>query len=270
MDAELTPGTLIEVASVPNFRDLGGYATADGRRVRPGVLYRSTALARLSDDDLPRVHALGLKTVFDLRTDAERDARPDRLPDGASLVVCDVMAGREDATPAQLGALLDDPVQAKELIGDGKSEEFMRAAYRQIVTTQTAHDAYRRLFTSLLDDGVPPALFHCTTGKDRTGWAAAATLLLLGVADDAVMEDYLLTNRYLLPALKFVFDRFETAGGDPELLRPILGVDASYLQTGLDELDAEFGTIEAYFADALGIDAAAQAELRSRLTTGRG
>lgn len=266
MDAELTPGTLIEVASVPNFRDLGGYATADGRVVRSGVLYRSTALARLSDADLPTVDALGLRTVFDLRTEAERESRPDRLPNGATLVVCDVMAGREDATPAQLGALLDDPAQAKELIGDGKSEEFMRAAYRQIVTTPAAHEAYRQLFTSLLDDGVPPALFHCTTGKDRTGWAAASTLLLLGVSADDVMADYLLTNRYLLPALKFVFDRFETAGGDPELLRPVLGVEASYLQTGLDELEAEFGTIEDYFATALGIDAAAQAELRARLT----
>lgn len=267
MDAELRPGTLIEVASVPNLRDVGGYEAADGRRVRSGVLYRSTALARLSDDDLPAVDALGLRTVFDLRTEAERGTHPDRLPDGARLVVCDVMADREDATPAQLGALLDNPVKAKEVIGDGKSEEFMRAAYRQIVGSQTAHDAYRQLFTSLLDDGVPPALFHCTTGKDRTGWAAASTLMLLGVSSDDVMEDYLLTNRYLLPALKFVFDRFETAGGDPELLRPVLGVDASYLQTALAELDAEFGTIEAYFSDALGIDAAAQAELRARLTT---
>jgi protein-tyrosine phosphatase len=267
MDAVPSPGTLIEIASVPNFRDVGGYATADGRTVRSGVLFRSTALAFLSDDDVPTLDALGLRTVFDLRTDAERAARPDRLPDGATLVVCDVMAGREDVTPAQLAALLDDPTKAKELIGGGKSEEFMRAAYRQIVGSQVAHDAYRHLFTSLLDDGVPPALFHCTTGKDRTGWAAAATLLLLGVSGDDVMEDYLLTNRYLLPALKFVFDRFETAGGEPELLRPILGVDETYLQTALTELAAEFGTIEAYFADGLGIDAAAQAELRARLTT---
>lgn len=268
MDAELAPGTLIEVASVPNLRDLGGYATGSGRMVRHGVLFRSTALARLSDDDLAAVEALGLRTIFDLRTEPEREARPNRLPDGATLVVCDVMGDREDATPAQLGALLDDPARAKELIGDGKSEEFMRAAYRQIVTTQTAHAAYGQLFSSLLDDAVPPALFHCTTGKDRTGWAAAATLLLLGVRADDVMHDYLLTNRYLLPALKFVFDRFETAGGDPELLRPFLGVDASYLQTGLDEVAAEFGTIESYFSGALGIDADAQAELRARLTSG--
>ncbi len=267
MDAELTPGALIDVPSVPNLRDLGGHATADGRTVRSGVLYRSTALAFLSDDDAPKLDALGVQTVFDLRTEPERTKRPDRVPAEATLVVCDVMANHEGAAPARMAELMEHPSRAEELIGGGKSEALMVGAYRDFATLDSAHEAYRRLFTTLLDDGAAPALFHCTTGKDRTGWAAATMLLLLGVPRDEVFAEYLLTNTYLLPSLKFVFDRFEAAGGKPELLRPILGVDAAYLQAGLDELERHFGTVERYFAEGLGLDAAAQDQLRALLTS---
>lgn len=266
MDAELTPGALIDVPSVPNLRDLGGHATADGGTVRSGLLYRSTALAFLSDDDAPKLDALGVQTVFDLRTEPERTKRPNRLPAGASMVVCDVMANHEGAAPARMAELLDNPNRAEELIGGGKSEALMIGAYRDFATLDSALGAYRRLFTTVLEEGASPALFHCTTGKDRTGWAAAMTLLLLGVPREEVFTEYLLTNTYLLPSLKFVFDRFEAAGGKPELLRPILGVDASYLQAGLDELEEHFGTVERYFAEGLGVDAAGQQELRALLT----
>ena len=121
------------------------------------------------------------------------------------------------------------------------------------------------MFTTILDDQRRPALFHCTTGKDRTGWAAAATLTLLGVSEEDVLADFLITNRDLLPALKPYFDQFASTGGDPALLRPVLGVEPAYLHAALDEMHNRFGTIEAYFTEGLGIDAEDQQSLRAIL-----
>jgi protein-tyrosine phosphatase len=86
--------------------------------------------------------------------------------------------------------------------------------------------------------------------------------MLLGVSDEDVMRDYLLTNEQLMPVMQSVLDKFRAVGGDPKLLLPVVGVEADYLDAALDEMRAKFGTIEGYFANALGIDDATQQALR--------
>ena len=135
-------------------------------------------------------------------------------------------------------------------------------AYVNIVGLPSALTGYGQFFSTLAQEGKRPALFHCTTGKDRTGWAAAAFLLFLGVSEEDVMREYLLTNDQLLPSLQPVFDEFAARGGDPELLRPVLGVQPEYLNTGLDEMRSRYGTIEGYFETGLGLGADAQVALR--------
>jgi protein-tyrosine phosphatase len=265
MTSQAAPGALIDLASVPNLRDLGGYTTGDGRTVRRGLLYRSTELSNVSGSDEATLAGFGLHTVFDLRTEAEQRSQPDLLPDGVTLIPCDVMADATGAAPAQLEEVLADPATATSLLADGQGAAYMIDAYRQFVTMPSALTAYRRLFSSLLEPGTLPALFHCATGKDRTGWATAALFLLLGVPDEAVRAEYLLTNDHLLPALRPVFDLFAATGGNAELLRPLLGVDASYLDAALDEMRARYGTVQSYFADGLGLDAAAQEQLKALL-----
>lgn len=262
---ETSPGSAIDIASIPNLRELGGYATNDGRRIRDGVLFRSTQLSKLADADRTAFAALGIRTVFDLRTEAERTAEPDPELPGTENVVVDVLAGSADAAPAQLLEVLSDPEAAMAQLGGGRAIAQFSNGYREIVSLDSALAGYGRFFTEIAKPGVRPALFHCTTGKDRTGWAAAATLLLLGVPEDVVRQDYLLSNTYLLPAFQPVFDRFASLGGDPALLRPVVGVDDAYLDAALDEMRTRFGTIEGYFADGLGIDAAGQAALRDVL-----
>ena len=102
-------------------------------------------------------------------------------------------------------------------------------------------------------------------GKDSTGWAAAATLTLLGVSEEDVLADFLITNRDLLPALKPYFDRFASVGGDPALLTPVLGVETAYLHAAFDETHNRFGSIEAYFSEGLRIDADDQQSLHAIL-----
>jgi protein-tyrosine phosphatase len=206
---------------------------------------------------------LGIRSVYDLRTEAERAAQPDRLPPDTEHVLIDVLEDSASAAPAQLLKVLSDPKGAEEMLGGGKAVALFEHAYREIVSLPSARAGYSRLFADLAEEEHRPALFHCTTGKDRTGWAAAAMLMLLGVPDDLVMEEYLLTNTQLLPAEKPVFDEFEAQGGDPELLRPVIGVEPEYLEAARDEMDKEFGTIDAYFAEGLGHDSSAQSALRS-------
>jgi len=259
------PGRRIDIPLLPNLRDLGGYATASGGRVRTGQLYRSTELNHLKGDDLASFAGLGIRVVFDLRTAPERDAEPDVVPDGTEQVVCDVLKDSQGAAPALLGKVLSDPAFAEQMLGGGKAVQLFEGGYREIVGLPSALSAYREFFTRIADDAGRPALFHCTTGKDRTGWAAAATLLLLGVSEEDVFFEYELTNRDLIPALKPVFEQFRAVGGDPHLLEPVLGVDAAYLRAALDEMGKRFGSIEDYFSDGLGIDAGGQQRLRDAL-----
>jgi len=259
---EARPCLLLPCDAIPNLRDVGGYQTSDGRRIRTGLLYRSTALDRASDADLSRLHERGIRTVFDLRTAAEREASPDRVLDDAAMVNLDVMADAPGAPPARIAQLTSQPQKASRLLARTDIDATLDAAYRGLVSLPSARAAYHELFLALADRDALPALYHCTTGKDRTGWATAALLLLLGVPESDVIDDYLLSNGYLLAELQPVLDRFAANGGDPELLKPVLGVKERYLRTALAEVHERYGTIESYFMDGLGLDADARQRLR--------
>lgn len=234
--------------------------------MRTGVLYRSVELSRLQGDDIAAFARLGVRTVFDLRTEPERSAVPDVVPDQVRTVVCDVLGESADAAPAQMMEIAADPAKAAEMFGDGKAVALFEGAYRQIVSSPGALRVYRQFFDGIAAAENRPALFHCTTGKDRTGWAAASTLLLLGVDEDHVFHDYELTNRDLPPAFGPLLERFESEGGDPSILKPVLGVDPAYLRAALAEMRQRFGSIDGYFEKGLGIDAEGRAQLRAALT----
>jgi protein-tyrosine phosphatase len=259
---EVKPGHSLGIESVPNLRDLGGYKTAAGATVATGLVYRSNQLSGIPEGDLEKMAGLGLKTDFDLRTKAERDARADELPPGVKYVVVDVLADSPQAGPAMLEKLMTDPKKANDELGGGKVEEGFRQSYREFVTLPSAQREFGKMFLSLGDREQLPALFHCTTGKDRTGWAAAALLTLLDVPKETVMEDYLRSNDYILPMYQKHIDAFVAAGGDPEIPRAILGVKEEYLDAAFDEMQSKYGTIENYFSEGLGIDAARQKALR--------
>jgi len=251
------------LASVVNLRDVGGHRTRDGSRVRRGQLFRSGALDQLEPGDSATLTGLGLRTVYDLRSQTERTRLPDRLPDGARCVGLDVLAGSGETGPAQLFALLDDPRGADALLGHGRGRRLFEQQYRDFVALPSARAAFGRLFRALADPNRRPALVHCATGKDRTGWAVAALLLLIGVPRDVVRADYLASRAALRAFEGPAMDAFRRRGGDPELLRPIMAVRTAYLATALAEMEARFGTVEAYFEAGLDVDAATQRELRT-------
>ena len=247
---------------MPNLRDLGGYKTSDGSTVAKGLVYRANQLSGIGTEDMQMIANLKLKNDFDLRTEVERNTRPDELPPGVNYVWLDVLADADQAGPAILEKLMKNPEEANVALGGGKVETSFKESYRQFVSLPSAQKGFSQLFLSLGDQNQLPALFHCTTGKDRTGWAAAALLTLLGVPYEVVMEDYLRSNDYILPAYKKVIDAFVEAGGDPAIPPAVLGVKKEYLEAAFDEMKTKYGTMENYFSEGLGIDAAQQKAIR--------
>jgi protein-tyrosine phosphatase len=155
-----------------------------------------------------------------------------------------------------------NPEEANAALGGGQAEEGFKESYREFVSLPSAEEEFRKLFLGLGDKEQLPALFHCTTGKDRTGWAAAALLTLLGVPKDIVMEDYLRSNDYIIPMYQEVIDGFVAVGGEENIPLAILGVKKEYLHAAFEEMETEYGTIEEYFSEGLGIDTAKQKALR--------
>lgn len=261
-EIEKEPGLSLGVVSVPNLRDMGGYKTTDGYTITKGLVYRSNQLYNISEGDMLLLSQLNLKNDFDLRTSVERNDKPDELPAGVNNVWLDVMADLPSSGPANLNALLSDAKKANIDLGNGKVEELFKSAYRHCISLPSAQKSYRELFLALGDKNKLPALFHCATGKDRTGWAAAALLTLLGVPMETVKLDYLRSNDYILPMYDSTIKQFIADGGSPNIPVAVLGVKEEYLDAAFEEMKSKYGNIENYFSEALGINANQQKEIK--------
>ncbi|MGF1428805.1 tyrosine-protein phosphatase [Kitasatospora sp. LaBMicrA B282] len=276
-----------------NARDLGGYRTADGRVLRAGVALRSDGLNRLAEADLPVLTALGIRQVVDLRSlDEVREAGPDRVPglpvadvsavelsaqplsvraagpDGITLHHLPVYAADFDIYVALRDALADrDPAKQYALLGEGKAARMMTGLYRWFVTDPVARERFAAVLRLLAAPDGPPLLFHCTAGKDRTGWVAALLLTALGVDRETVFEDYLLTNTRSAAIIERITASFYERGlmEDPGLLLPLFRADRDYLAAAFAEVEAGWGSFAAFWQDGLGLDEAVLAGLRKNL-----
>ncbi|WP_411105886.1 tyrosine-protein phosphatase [Streptomyces sp. cmx-4-9] len=259
-----TPST-----TVANLRDLGGTPLSGGRTVRPGLVLRSGQLDRLDLRADPAVAALGLRTVIDFRTAPEREAHPDRVPAGVRVLVEDVLADQVSAgrmpAAAQLKDLLSDPAVAEEHLGGGKVQALFGDIYRSFVSSGSGRAAYRTLLTELADPQAGPLLFHCTAGKDRTGWGATVVLALLGADEAALRAEYLSVNPAVKQAFAPMIEGFTAAGGDPDLALALIGVFPEYLEAALDEVATRYGSMEKYVREGLGVPDGTVEALRARL-----
>jgi len=230
-----------------NFRDLGGYKSSDGRRVKWGLLYRSDSLHELSDDDMGFIQRLGIRQIVDFRTTFEKQEDPDRIPEGVNYV--------ERAIDVEGTAVkqLFEKISSGD-IDDLKPRELLQNANRAFVTDQ--RHVYGPHLKSLLDDHNIPSVAHCTGGKDRAGFGAAITLLALGVPEETVISDFMLTNQYTQSKIeKYIWmirlgSFFRT---DPEKIRPLLGVERSYIAAALDQIKRDYGTVRNYIRQGLGM-----------------
>lgn len=249
-------------AGAHNFRDLGGYRSSDGRTVKWGVLYRSDDLADLTDGDLLFMERLGLAQVVDLRSPFEKEQDPDRLPPGTNYVEMPV-----DVEGTAIKELFEAIVKGDT--GDLDIENILVDANRSLVTRNL--EPFRTYVHSLLQPANLPSMAHCTGGKDRAGFAAAVTLLALGVPREQIVHDYLLTNTYTAEQIeKYMWmirfgSLFRT---DPESVRPLLGVEQRYLDAAFDAMEAEYGSLDNFVRQGLQLDEAQLEQLRANLLEG--
>ena len=262
-----TPDARIVVAS-SNLRDLGGLTTSDGHTVRTGQLFRSGHLCDLGDADRAIVRSLGLQTIVDLRRPAEADVKPH--PDLPSVDVVGISVSSDDNEFAVVANAMLDP-RAEPLGPDHITNYF-----RTLVTDHI--DRYRPVFDLATDPDRQPLLFNCTAGKDRTGVVAAVLLRILGVDDNLVMADYLLSNevrRSWIETAK-VDHRQRIAhhlGITPAEVpeermassRALLYCREDYLCAVLDTAEARWGSWDGFVADGLCLDEARLAAFRTSL-----
>ncbi|OMC72499.1 hypothetical protein BK126_05110 [Paenibacillus sp. FSL H7-0326] len=241
-----------------NFRDLGGYRTADGHTVKWGKLYRSDELAALTESDIAYLIKTGLKTDLDYRTSNEVKQKPDPVIEGVTYVLNSVFEDSGDSDNS------GQPVDFKALLA-GEPGELAIKVNRDMVA---APDAFKQLFELILDPANAAVLQHCTAGKDRTGLGSALVLLALGVPEETVIEDYLLSNKYreqlTKATLEAMLKRNVINVNDKsfEGMKALLEVRREYIEAAIEEMKNSYGSVDSYLEKGLGLTAEKRAKLK--------
>ncbi len=252
----------------PNARDLGGLPVG-GRVVRPGRLYRASALGRLTDEDVPVLGRLGLRTVVDLRDVSEIElAPPDRLPEPApELVKLPVYDPAHPLFTYVAAVLLGHDGAGYAALAEQGTPGAMAAIYRWFVADETARVNFAAAVRLIADPRHLPSLVHCTAGKDRTGWLSVIVLSVLGV-DRAVIEaDYLHTNAAAEAVNTTILSALRSRRPDlnEAAIWPVFEARTAYLEAAYDEVERRYGTFDAYLHSGLGLSADVLAALRTNL-----
>ncbi|GAB2537422.1 tyrosine-protein phosphatase [Nocardia heshunensis] len=220
----------LPLLGVENARDIGGYRTVDGRQVRTGLVYRSGELSKASDLALAYLAIHRLKLDDDLRLGFEIAAAPDRVAPGATYRNIDVV---RQASP--------EVIQSAYAAGP--------ELYRAFITTPGANEGFAAVLRDIIDTTDGTVLYHCSSGKDRTGWTTAVLLTILGVDRDTVTFDYLLSNYYR-----------DAAPGDIAN-----GVVVSALDAAFDQVNQSYGSFDNYIHEGLRLTDADIAALRAKM-----
>lgn len=238
-----------------NFRDVAGvdtpYATSHNGVMRGGVFYRSNALTPTAAD-LNVLNTLNITSVIDLRTPAEIATTPDTLPAGATYLNVDLIGSQSNGSvPGTLDSMTPAAINT-----------MMEDAERSFVTGDYARGGMADIFNELATaDGA--ALFHCTAGKDRTGWTAALLQSIAGVDAATIMQDYLATNEYTAARVNAAVAALPASM--QESYRTLMGVQANWLQAGFDQIVASYGSVDNYLKQGLGLSQETIYVLRAKM-----
>jgi protein-tyrosine phosphatase len=240
-----------------NFRDLGGYETTDGRRVRWGKVFRSDHLSRLTDRDIAFLQRMKIRCVCDFRTSAEAQKRPDRFPG--------------DGPAAYLHLPIDNlkfnPTTLFEKLKRGDTgwltREFLIDGY--ILNIDKFAAIWGEVFRRLADPGQMALVFHCTGGKDRAGTCAALVLLALGVPEETVILDHGLSNIFIADVLDKIYAQFESSGIDREKISPYFTAPQYCIEALLHHLHEKYGSPADYLKSKAGVTEEMLEEIRRQL-----
>ncbi len=232
-----------------NFRDLGGYTTVENKTVRSGMIYRSGHLGRLTESDLKQLKDMKIRKIVDFRGSLEKEQDVNRIPEGADYIERPV-----DVAGADVQKRFKAMLKGR---GGTKLDTYL------IDVNQQFPREYVEVFAGWIKDlarseDALPQVFHCTAGKDRTGFASAMLLRVLGVDEETVMQDYMLSEELLADAItrivKQVTHRYPVPGIGKKL-RPILGVHPSYLAAAFEVIHEDWGDFDGFVQGALELNA---------------
>lgn len=261
---------LIELPHVTNFRDIGGYIGEDGKQVKYGQFYRCAGLSQLDETDFQILKELNVKIIVDFRSIGEKDNEPDIIPPECEYYHFSGIVTMDDKNNLgnSFGGNLDMKTTIMEII-QKKIEmpnpvEYLKECY--IIMAEQSQ-SFKDFFKVIKDNPDKPIAFHCTAGKDRTGVAAALILLSLGVSEEVVIEDYLLSNVFrkaendgIKGILKTYIDKEEAL----EMIKVALEVNEELLLTYFNKVKELYGNWDNYFEKALGISKEDRTELKRR------
>ncbi|MFF3652317.1 tyrosine-protein phosphatase [Streptomyces sp. NPDC002181] len=257
----------IPLQGAVNVRDLGGYRTWTGGRVRQGLVYRSDALGKLTPADITALSGLGLTKAVDFRIPMELQYDgADRLP--AGLTATSRPVSDLGLYGTLLGAISSgDPATQERMLGGGRAEAYMRDIYRTFVSSPENRAQFATTLREIADGKQGPLLYHCTSGKDRTGWMSYVLLRALAVPEPTATSDYLASNTF-----RAAYDAQVRAGlkqsgrmQNPDLLIPLQEVRQDYLDAATAQMDADYGGFHGYLTDGLGLDLWTLAKLQDKL-----
>jgi protein-tyrosine phosphatase len=237
---------------VQNFRDLGGYRTVSGGHTAWGQIYRADSLHKLTENDLHVFDRLGIRRVYDLRSDAERETHPNPFESVQVAVIGQKTTGDRRIVDPDLFRATSD---GERLLGD-------------LYVGMLEHSAplLGQLLTGLAEPDHRPAVFHCHAGKDRTGVVAALVLLVAGVDRDDILDDYELTRRYrTLEHQQDSLANLLAAGMSPEAAAGVLTAPRWAMEGALDTIESTYGGIDSYLTGPAGMAAATVEQLRRAL-----
>lgn len=243
------------LASIDNFRDVAGtgagYAGAHGKNVNKGVFYRANAIVP-NAADMATLTGLKLSTVYDLRSDDEVSQKQDVLPAGVTYKRIPILSGN-----------------INEMLGKIKSPEDARKMMQDMNRAFVLGDVEKAKFNELLTNMANTnggQVFHCTAGKDRTGWASAVLLSLAGVSSQTITNDYLLTNEYAKDSIAKNTEGLKRAFGDAYVnFLPLVTVEESFLKAGLDQVTTTYGSMDKYLTEGLGLTPDTIGKLKAKL-----
>lgn len=253
---------LLNFEGIANFRDLGGYANEQGQQVKWGVLYRSGTFAHSSRADLQGLQQLQLATLIDFRSGGEKEEEPNQLPQPASFTVVEIPT-LDEGNKALVGEVMER-VESGNFDGFDP-DQFMLTANRQFATEFTPQ--FRQFIHTVLDAVGKPVAWHCSAGKDRTGFASAILLRVLGVPQETVMRDYMESKQHALEARKNQLLLLRVFKGEEaaDKLAIMMGVEEAWLRAAFEEIDARWGSFDNYVSEGLQLTDRDIAKLRNQL-----
>ncbi len=256
---------VLQLQRVGNIRDLGGFQAGNGKQLKYGKIFRSAHLHHLSETDQITLQALGVNKVIDFRGVEEQENEPDKPMSDTEYFLFPVFSSTR--IPVINEEFIKDMLQSKDSLIEllFRQKEQMQKVYRDFVLEESARKAYHEFFQILLESNKPKdtVLFHCTAGKDRTGFAAALFLRCMGVDMDCIINDYLLTNEYLKKRIEETIVKFQSLHIDEAIIQETKKhflAQENHLKLSFQTISDHYGDFQTYLKK-IGIDENATAKL---------